>query len=62
METQITELLMIRVREQKSSIELFLANGGAKTFDEYSRLVGEYSAFCRLESDIKDAEQTFIES
>jgi hypothetical protein len=62
METQLIELLLIRVREQKSSIELFLANGGAKTFDEYSRLVGEYSAFCRLESDIKDAEQTFIES
>lgn len=62
MEAQLIEMLLHRVGEQKSSIALFLANGGAKSFEEYCRLVGEYSAFCRLESDIKDAEQTLIES
>lgn len=55
-------LLLEKVKEQKSDIELFLANGGAKNWDEYCRMVGSYSALLKLEGDIKDVEQRFIES
>lgn len=62
METEICGLILTKVEDQKRSIELFLAGGGAKTFEEYSRMVGEYSALLKMEGDIKDVEQRFLES
>lgn len=62
MEGQIFEAIMFRLSQQKSSIELFLANGGAKNYDEYCRMVGEYSSLMKTEGDIKDIEQNFLES
>jgi hypothetical protein len=53
---------MTKLYDQKSSIELFLASGGAKSYEEYCRMVGEYSALLKMEGDIKDVEQRFIES
>jgi hypothetical protein len=50
------------MEREKSSIGLFLATGGAKSWDEYCRCVGEYSALQKTLSDIKDIEQRFIES
>lgn len=49
------------MEREKSSIGLFLATGGAKSWDEYCRCVGEYSALQKTLSDIKEIEQRFIE-
>jgi hypothetical protein len=62
MEGQIFEALMLRLNQQKNSIELFLANGGAKNYDEYCRMVGEYSSLLKTEGDIKEIEQRFLDS
>jgi hypothetical protein len=62
METEVCRLILTKVDDQKRSIELFLAGGGAKSYDEYSRMVGEYSALLKMEGDIKDVEQRFLES
>lgn len=62
METEICGLILTKVEDQKRSIELFLAGGGAKSYEEYSRMVGEYSALIKMEGDIKDVEQRFLES
>lgn len=62
METEVCRLILTKVYDQKSSIELFLASGGAKSYEEYCRMVGEYSALLKMEGDIKDVEQRFLES
>jgi hypothetical protein len=62
MEGQIFEALILRLNQQKNSIELFLANGGAKNYDEYCRMVGEYSSLLKTEGDIRDIEQRFLEN
>lgn len=62
MESDICGMILTKIDEQKRSIELFLAGGGAKNFEEYSRMVGEYSALNKLEGDVKDVEQRFLES
>jgi hypothetical protein len=62
MEGQIFEAIILRLNQQKNSIELFLANGGAKNYDEYCRMVGEYSSLLKTEGDIRDIEQRFLES
>lgn len=62
METELCGLLMTKVEEQKRSIELFLAGGGAKSYEDYCRAVGEYSALRKMEGEIKDVEQRFLES
>lgn len=62
METEICGLIVTKIRDQKSAIELFLAGGGAKTYEEYCRMVGEYSALLKMEGDVKDVEQRFLES
>lgn len=62
MEVDLIPSILHRIAEQKNSIELFLSGGGAKTYDEYSRMVGEYSALNKIEGDIKEIERRFIES
>ena len=62
MEGQIFESLIFRLNERKSSIELFLANGGAKNYDEYCRMVGEYTSLLKTEGDIREIEQRFLDS
>jgi hypothetical protein len=62
MEIDIVPTLLSKIRDSKNSIELFLANGGAKSYEEYCRCVGEYAALGKIEDDIKDVEQRFIES
>ncbi|MGC4008840.1 MAG: hypothetical protein QM805_07615 [Pseudomonas sp.] len=51
-----------RLTQQKSSIELYLATGGAKSYEEYSRMVGEYSSLQKIESDLDEIERRYIES
>lgn len=62
MQIDLVPTLMSQIAERKSSIEQFLANGGAKSYEEYCRCVGEYSALGKIADDIKDVEQRFIET
>jgi hypothetical protein len=62
MEVDIIPSILNRIAEQKSSIAQFLAGGAAKNYEEYCRMVGEHSALSKLEGEIKDIEQRFIES
>jgi hypothetical protein len=62
METDIIAAIMERVEAMKSANELFLASGGAKSFEDYCRIVGEYSALQKVEQELKDLEQRYIES
>lgn len=54
--------LLGRIEEMKSSIEQFLATGMAKDYSEYTRMVGEYAALSKVEQELKDLEQRYIES
>ena len=51
-----------KIVDYKSSIELFLAEGGAKTHEEYVKLTGKYEAFRILEEDLSEIEKKYIES
>ena len=62
MDGDFVEILLYRTEEQKRSIELFLAGGGAKSYDDYCRAVGEYSSLQKVEDDIKDIEKRFLET
>jgi hypothetical protein len=62
MEGEIIAAILSRTEEQKRSIELFLAGGGAKSYDDYCRAIGEYSSLQKVEDDIKDIEKRFLET
>lgn len=62
MDGDFVEILLHRTGEQKRSIELFLAGGGAKSYEDYCRAVGEYAALLKVEDDIKDVEKRFLET
>jgi hypothetical protein len=62
MNGDFVEILLHRTGEQKRSIELFLSGGGAKSYEDYCRAVGEYSALQKVEDDIKDVEKRFLET
>lgn len=51
-----------KIAEYKSSIELFLAEGGAKTQEDYVKLTGKYEAFKIIEEDLSEIEKRYIES
>ena len=53
-------LIFRRMSEQKSSIELHLARGYAKTHEDYWKLVGSYETLERIEEEIKEIEQRYI--
>ena len=51
-----------KIAEYKSSIELFLAEGGAKTQEDYVKLTGKYEAFRIIEEVLSEIEKRYIES
>ena len=51
-----------KISEYKRSIELFLAEGGAKTQEDYVKLTGKYEAFRIIEEDLREIEKRYIES
>ena len=51
-----------KIAEYKSSIELFLAEGGAKTQEDYVKLTGKYEAFRIIEEDLSEIGKRYIES
>jgi len=61
MESNIFEVLLRHIGERKQHIEQGLATGGAKNFEDYCRLVGEYAALSDTEADIKELEKRYIE-
>lgn len=61
MESDIFSVLLRRINDRKQHIELGLATGGAKSFEDYCRVVGEYTALNDTEADIKDLEKRYLE-
>jgi hypothetical protein len=61
MENNIFATLLRRINERKEHIEQGLAIGGAKSFEDYCRLVGEYAALNDTAADIKELEKRYIE-
>lgn len=55
-------LIKTKIADYKSSIELFLAEGGAATHEDYVKLTGKYEAFRILEEDLLEIEKKYIES
>jgi hypothetical protein len=60
MEDTVFALILRGLAERKSNLQEHLANGGARSFEEYCRSVGEYAATQRLEDDVKELEKRFI--
>ncbi len=54
-------LIIKRIREQKTQIQEHLCMGGAKTFDEYTAMVGEYRGLLKIEQEILDLQKKYIE-
>lgn len=61
MESDVFSALLRRIHERKQHIEQGLASGGAKSYEDYCRLVGEYAALSDTEQDIKELEKRYIE-
>ena len=62
MNEPILALIKNKILDYKSSIELFLAAGGATTHEDYVKLTGKYEAFRMLEEDLLEIEKKYIES
>ncbi len=62
MNDPILALIKNKIADYKSSIELFLAEGGATTHEDYVKLTGKYEAFRMLEEDLLEIEKKYIES
>ena len=46
--------------DRKTGLQVHLAEGGAKTLEDYWRAVGEYTALSRVEDELKDLERRYI--
>ena len=62
MNNPLIALIKSKIEDYKSSIELFLAEGGATTHEDYVKLTGKYEAFRLLEEDLSEIEKKYIES
>ncbi len=62
MNDPLLELIKNKIADYKSSIALFLAEGGATTHEDYVKLTGKYEAFRLLEEDLLEIEKKYIES
>lgn len=62
MELDVFSIFERRINEYKSSIELFLAGGGATSQEIYWKNVGKYEALCGIEEELRDIEKRYIES
>ena len=62
MNDPLIALIKSKIADYKSSIELFLAEGGATTHEDYVKLTGKYEALRMLEEDLLEIEKKYIES
>lgn len=60
MESTVFALLIRSINERKQALQESLASGGAKNYEDYCRMVGEYAALQRMEDDVKDLEKRFV--
>ena len=60
METTVFALLLRELGERQESIRDHLANGGAKSYEDYCRIVGAYGAMQQTVDDVKELEKRFI--
>jgi predicted nuclease with RNAse H fold len=60
MEDTVFALLLRGITERQMHLMEHLANGGAKSYEDYCRATGEYTALQRMEDDIKELEKRFI--
>lgn len=60
MENTVFTLLLRSTGERKQALQESLASGGARNYEDYCRMVGEYAALQRMEDDVKDLEKRFI--
>ena len=52
--------LLKKILAYKESIKDHMSTGGAKSMEEYNLLVGEYKCLEKIQEDILDIEQRFI--
>jgi hypothetical protein len=50
-----------RISEAREGIAEYLAQGGAKSHEEYMKLVGKCEALAEIEAEIKDVEKELLE-
>jgi hypothetical protein len=60
MEQTVFVLLLRGISEKKQSLSSHLANGNARSYEDYCRIVGEYAAYDQIEVDVKELEKRFI--
>lgn len=62
MNETVLGLLVRQLEEYKSSIALWLAQGNAKTHEDYLKMSAKYEAYEQLQEDVKELEKRYIES
>ncbi len=62
MNDPILALIKNKIADYKSSIALFLAEGGAATHEDYVKLTGKYEAFRMLEEDLLEIEKNILKA
>ena len=60
MNSEYTLIIKI-IGDQKTQIQEHLCMGWAKTFDEYTSMVGEYRGLLKIEQEILDLQKKAIE-
>jgi hypothetical protein len=61
MSSTVFDVLTRRLEEKQEATALFLAQGGAKSYEDYVRIVGEYAATTSFLVEIKELERRFID-
>lgn len=61
MDSDVFSLLLRRTKERMEAIEHALADGNARNYEEYCRLVGGYAALRDVEDDIKEVEKRYLD-
>ncbi|MGA0867119.1 MAG: hypothetical protein ACO3QV_07380 [Candidatus Nanopelagicaceae bacterium] len=61
MSDTIFSVLKERLKERESSTAFFLSQGHAKSYDEYTRMVGYCAAIRELMDDLAEIEKRILE-
>lgn len=61
MNDTVFTLLLRYVDERKEGLVSHLANGGAKTYEDYAKMTGMIQALTAVEDEIKGLEKRFMD-
>lgn len=61
MESDVLSIFLRRTKERMQAIEQALADGNARSYEEYCRLVGGYASLRDVEEDIKEIEKRYLD-